>query len=137
MDEHDALPSGRWVGFYAYRHNQARHRMELVLTITPDRITGAGGDDVGLFLISGRVHEDRRVNWVKTYPGSHDVLYSGFADHNGIWGTWEIGDYMTGGFRIWPAAWGLKESLTLEEETPAEWDANDPVPAVAGERHGI
>jgi len=97
--------------------------MDLHLKISRDRLTGTGGDDVGPFLVSGRVHEDRQANWVKTYPGSHDVLYSGFADHNGIWGTWKIPGQTHGGFRIWPASWGEGKAIELQEEAPVEEEA--------------
>jgi hypothetical protein len=122
----DSLPSARWIGFYVYTRNQVRHRMDLQLTFKEGRLSGTGGDDVGPFLIAGRVHEDRRVNWVKTYR-THEVLYAGHADHNGIWGTWAIPNVSTGGFRIWPASWGEREELTLEEAIPIE----EEVPAVA------
>lgn len=131
-DLEQELPSGRWVGFYDYPHDRRRHRMDLRLEITTGRISGTGIDPVGRFVISGRVHEDRRVNWVKTYLGRHDVLYEGFADHNGIWGTWEIPPWTTGGFRIWPAQWGEGFARKMEESAPI--DVEDAVPdAVARE----
>jgi hypothetical protein len=131
--EIDGLPSGRWVGYYVYAHYPSRHRMDLRLEISPDRISGTGIDPVGRFMISGRLREDRSLNWVKTYFGRHDVLYAGFADHNGIWGTWEIPQVSTGGFRIWPAQWGEGFARKMEEKAFTEYE--DSVPdAVAGER---
>ncbi len=128
----DSLPSGRWIGFYAYPHSPSRHRMDLRLEITTGRIAGTGIDPVGRFLIAGRVHDDRRVNWVKTYPESHDVLYAGFADHNGIWGTWSIRNDSNGGFRIWPAQWGEGFARKMAESVTV--DVEESVPdAVAGE----
>ena len=119
-DSDETLPSGRWRGFYVHARSQVRHRMDLDLVIARGRIIGKGGDDIGPFLISGRVDEDRRVIWTKSYPGSHDVYYEGHADLNGIWGTWRIEPTNTGGFRIWPAAWGNPEGRTGEEACPVE-----------------
>lgn len=108
-DNNHDLPSGRWVGFYVYPGSPRRYRQDLRLEITAERITGSGIDTEGPFVISGRLHPDGRVNCVKTYPSIdylHDVLYAGFADHNGIWGTWTIPPFAHGSFRIWPTAWG-------------------------------
>jgi hypothetical protein len=126
----DGLPSGRWIGFYCYSWSRSRHRMDLRLEITPDRITGSGIDDVGGFLITGRVHEDLKVTWVKTYL-AHEVLYDGRADHHGIWGTWRIPAISSGGFRIWPEAWGegVAREIEAEEFVPIEEEAPDAVPA--------
>lgn len=128
----DSLPSGRWIGFYVYPHSPSRHRMDLRLEIKSGRITGMGIDPVGPFLIAGRVHEDRRVNWVKTYPGSHDVLYAGFADHNGIWGTWMIRNESRGGFRIWPSQWGEGHARRMAQEEFVDVEESVPY-AVTGE----
>ena len=136
----EGLPSGRWIGFYCYTWSRSRHRMDLRLEITPERITGSGIDDVGGFLITGRVHEDRQVTWVKTYR-THEVIYSGHADHNGIWGTWKIPSQASGGFRIWPEAWGegASQRIEAEEFAPVEEEAVDAVPAPvpAGPRRGV
>ena len=126
----DALPSGRWVGFYTHSGSQVRHRMDLDLTFKNGRVMGDGGDDIGPFRISGVTHQDRSVTWTKTYIGRHQVWYSGYAELKGIWGTWQIGRNDTGGFRIWPAASGLGDGLVIEEEIPSETDFVEAAPAV-------
>jgi len=139
-DAKGELPSGRWVGFYSYPHSPRRYRQDLRLEITAGRITGTGIDPEGRFLISGRVHPEGRVNCVKTYPGIRfqpDVLYAGFADHNGIWGTWTIPPFSSGGFRIWPASWGEGPAIKVEESEPVEEESPvaDAVPVEA--RRGV
>jgi hypothetical protein len=122
-------PSGRWVGYYTHAGSQVRHRMDLDLAFAQGRIRGDGGDDIGPFLISGVIHPDRKATWTKTYPGSHDVRYQGFVELGGIWGTWSISPYSTGGFRIWPGRLGIGDSLITEEEQPLEVDPVE-VPAM-------
>ncbi len=38
------------------------------------------------------------------FYATHTVFYDGQVDENGIWGTWTIGGYFSGGFHIWPKA---------------------------------
>lgn len=103
--------------------------MDLDLAFTEGRVRGDGGDDVGPFRISGVVHPDRKANWTKTYPGSHDVQYQGYVELGGIWGTWAIRHDSTGGFRIWPGRLGTGDGLTTEEEIPMEAEPME-MPAV-------
>jgi hypothetical protein len=111
MDE-DLFPSGPWTGFYNYTGPEDRHRMDLLLTFESGRMTGDGTDNVGPFLIAGRYDATtRECDWVKNYPGSHNVFYRGFRDGHGIWGTWEIPPFAKGGFHIWPKRAGVDESV--------------------------
>ncbi len=109
----ELFPSGPWIGFYNYSPAD-KHWMELDLTFANGRLTGTGIDDVGKFTINGRYDTSTlECWWTKTYPGSHDVFYSGFREGKGIWGTWEITAFHHGGFHIWPR--GICEEATSEE----------------------
>lgn len=121
VEEDPRYPSGPWTGYYNYAFDAAaaRYRQDLMLTFRAGRLTGEGLDSVGPFLIRGRYDkEEGRVWWTKTYPGSHDVSYSGYREGKGIWGTWAIGTAARGGFMIWPK--GLGEEATLDAEADAE-----------------
>jgi hypothetical protein len=117
----DEFPSGPWIGFYTYSGNRDRHRMDLGLEFGNGTITGEGNDDLGAFVIRGRFYAaTRECHWTKTYVGGHDVYYKGFREGRGIWGTWEIRDATSGGFKIWPLASGSgdDEAETEEEVEP-------------------
>jgi hypothetical protein len=131
----DLFPSGPWTGFYNYTGPEDRHRMDLHLEFGNGRMTGDGTDDIGPFVIHGGYDTvSRECHWTKTYPGSHDVLYRGFREGTGIWGTWEIPPWSKGGFHIWPRCVGNGEqakraaeieqpvavsATSVEETTPA------------------
>ena len=120
----EQFPSGPWTGFYNYGPGQ-RHRMDLHLNFTNGSLGGDGNDDVGAFLIKGRYDTaNMECHWTKTYIGAHDVFYKGFREGKGIWGTWDIGLFGHGGFRIWP-----RNESQAEEETEAEQQA-EPVEAI-------
>ncbi len=124
------FPSGTWKGFYVYRGDPSRHRMDLQLTFSSGLIDGEGGDDVGAFTITGRYDQDSlELNWNKAYTGSHSVHYRGFREGRGIWGTWTIGSSLSGGFRIWPDGMGSGESAAAQEAIEA------PSPGVVVEVH--
>jgi hypothetical protein len=119
----ELFPSGPWTGFYNYTGPEDRHRMDLVLTFAEGRMSGTGNDDIGRFLVAGRYDANaRECWWTKTYPGSHDVSYHGFAEGNGIWGTWEIPPWSRGGFHIWPRHLGKGAEAGREaaDEVPVE-----------------
>lgn len=85
--------------------------MDLSLSFLDGVIYGEGTDDVGAFLIHGRYDAaSRECDWVKTYPGSHQVNYHGFREGKGIWGRWDIGLFGHGGFHIWPLGEGCVET---------------------------
>ena len=100
--------------------------MDLHLTFGDGHITGDGTDDIASFRIKGRYdHVTRECWWTKTYPASHAVIYHGFGEAVGIWGTWEIPPFTKGGFHIWP-----KRSLQDGHETLAV-GIEKPVGAIA------
>ena len=121
----ELFPSGPWTGFYNYSPKD-KHRMDLNLTFASGRLDGHGVDNVGRFTIQGSYDaKSLECAWRKTYLGAHAVSYRGFREGKGIWGTWEItqfvsGDSGKGGFHIWPVA----SEHGAAEETPAE----EPVP---------
>jgi hypothetical protein len=111
------FPSGPWRGYYVYNDHRGRGRMDLELKFTTGVVTGSGTDPVGFFTIKGVYDvESLEVNWTKTYPGSHDVLYRGFREGRGIWGTWKILPACAGGFMIWPKGMGEESQEKVYEE---------------------
>jgi hypothetical protein len=97
--------------------------MGMALTFANGTITGEGKDDIEPFVIRGRYDaKTMECYWTKTYVGAHDVFYRGFREGKGIWGTWEIGQLWSGGFHIWPLAFGADdgEHETNEQEQPAD-----------------
>ncbi len=122
MDD-DLFRSGPWTGFYNYSGPDDRHRMDLNLTFANGQMSGDGTDNIALFVIEGRYDRaTRECWWTKTYPASHDVIYRGFREGVGIWGTWEIPPVSKGGFHIWPKLEGMAEheSLTAEAAKPVD-----------------
>ena len=116
----ERFPSGPWTGFYTYRGESGRHRMDLALSFANGRMSGHGSDDVGRFVVAGSYDAGRgECDWAKTYVGAHSVAYRGFAEGRGIWGTWEIDALFRGGFHIWPLGEGpverTEESVGVEE----------------------
>lgn len=126
--EDDLFPSGPWTGFYNYTGPEDRHRMDLRLEFKQGRMTGAGSDNVGYFLIDGSYDPvSKECHWTKSYPGSHHVCYRGFREGVGIWGTWEIPPSARGGFHIWPRR--FKQGESEELETTLEVPASTSVPS--------
>ena len=129
----DQFPSGPWRGFYIYGGNKGRHRMDLALDFGNGTITGEGNDDIGAFIIRGRFDAaTRECHWTKTYVGGHDVFYTGFRDGRGIWGTWEIRDATSGGFKIWPLASGSGGDEAEPEENLQPVDVVEAVGELVG-----
>jgi hypothetical protein len=101
------FPSGPWTGFFLQKLAPGRHLMEMHLHFANGAITGSGRDWVGQFVIEGFYElKDGTCHWHKQYVGKHGVLYTGFNEGKGIWGTWVIPTEpppnCTGGFQIWP-----------------------------------
>lgn len=118
-ESHELFPSGEWEGFYTYVMGPGggRHPMSFVLQFQNGRVTGGGSDDIGPFSWNGSYDvQDLQCAMTKHYAG-HQVDYHGHADENGIWGTWTIGGYATGGFHIWPKKGKSEET---EEEAVQE-----------------
>ena len=92
--------SGPWEGFYL-DPGPFKHRMSMVLNITEDEISGSGSDEIGSFQWQGKYDSSNgRCTLIKNYS-THQVLYRGCWDEQGIWGTWQL-MMRTGGFHIWP-----------------------------------
>jgi len=82
--------------------SEAKCQMELHLSFIDGRVMGTGRDGIGSFSIVGRYDiETGKVWWTKKYA-RHDVFYQGYAEGNGIWGTWQIPPTDRDGFRVWP-----------------------------------
>lgn len=118
----EIYPSGQWRGFYSYGATD-RHGMQLDLLFSRGIVAGDGMDDVGSFLINGSYDPMSGVcRWIKTYIGSHDVIYSGARGGKGIVGMWQL-QFGRGRFRIWPGRQtdgaGADESLEMLEPVEA------------------
>lgn len=86
------LPSGRWNGWYAQGWERFPQSQDLLFA--DGIVRGTGTDDLGAFTVEGEYALDAsdqgRVGWVKTYRGSHSVLYLGTWDGRELSGRWEI-----------------------------------------------
>ena len=127
------FPSGRWLGFFLDRRMPGRHEMELELTFRDGKLSGEGRDFVGEFLVRGHYQlEDGKCSWIKQYIGAHSIGYRGFNEGKGIWGTWELREFIwraTGGFQIWPEGMEKSASDHLHESTdlPMSFDGTEPI----------
>lgn len=116
------FPSGPWTGFYTYDVAPGKWRTDLIFTFDDGRMTGEGKDEEGPFVISGGYDAvSKECSWTKSYVSAHDVFYKGFREGKGIWGTWDIGNMVRGGFHIWPLEEDSQEieAVHEEEEVPA------------------
>ena len=130
----ERFPSGPWTGFFLQKQFPGRHWMDLKLAFKEGRIDGTGRDWVGKFLVRGRyVVDDGRCTIHKKYLGMHEVVYSGYNEGKGIWGTWELPAVGKGGFHIWPVSMGDPTGSQLREaiEQPHEMAARQSVPREA------
>lgn len=116
------FPSGQWTGFYNYFNQSKRYLTDLILEFRNGMVSGEGSDGIGLFEIHGRYcTTEAECSWIKSYVGQHSVIYSGYRERKGIWGTWVVGN-CKGGFHIWPIGQGSpleKQRNEVEEEFPA------------------
>lgn len=132
---HPLLPSGDWEGFYCYHHNPEQHKMVIELNFSNSLVSGSGVDDVSLFTWTGNYDvEEYKIQMVKHYA-THNVIYKGDIDENGIWGVWEIAydsskfspillatikeafkNDLTGGFHIWPRKIKVESNSISTEE---------------------
>jgi len=113
LETHPFLPSGEWEGFYCYQNNMQQHEMATNLRFINSSITGSGADDIAPFSWSG-VNDLKAFKLItKKVYSTHQFIYNGDIDENGIWGIWEsalselnyprmIPFKMTGGFHLWP-----------------------------------
>lgn len=119
------FPSGPWKGYFLQASLPGRQWMRLTLDFRDGRARGAGRDGVGDFLIDGEYDlESGRCQLQKDYIGQHSVVYDGFNEGKGIWGTWEIPPIAKGGFHIWPEAIGEPDGdqLVRAEDIPIQLD---------------
>lgn len=126
METDPRFPSGPWTGYFLMPHTgKKRHATDLKLSFASGVLTGTGRDFVGPYSVHGTYAvSDGKCHWIKQYLGKHRVFYTGYNEGRGIWGTWEIvatHGNTTGGFHIWPEAFGdpTQETLTEEAELPA------------------
>lgn len=122
-------PSGPWIGFFLQPGVfTGRVPMQLSLTFRGGSITGEGLDPVGEFVIRGSYQLDTGdVTFHKRYIGAHHVFYRGANEGKGIWGVWEIPNFMKGGFHIWPKGMSDPTRRRLSKAVPV------PVREVAAE----
>ena len=73
---------------------------------------------MGKFVIRGRYDlKSGEVTIHKHYLGQHWIYYRGVNEESkGIWGTWQIKQFMRGGFHIWPAGMADPRCPRLAEE---------------------
>jgi hypothetical protein len=102
-EQHPYFPSGDWEGFYSYKDNRRpKGEMAMTLDFANGVISGAGSDPVGAYAWTGTYDTKAETcQLTKTYVGAHSVVYTGYADENGIWGKWKLA-WTTGDFHIWP-----------------------------------
>ncbi|MDG2014024.1 MAG: hypothetical protein P8J33_10985 [Pirellulaceae bacterium] len=97
------LPSGEWTGFYLEEHKPKRSWMHLYLHFEEHEIRGEGTDYVGPWLIKGTYDLENSIcHWYKQYLKKHRVQYTGTITDSGIEGSWNIRDWNSGPFHIWP-----------------------------------
>lgn len=115
-ETHPLFPSGEWEGFYTYEYgpNAQRHLMSFTLRFQANVVTGSGSDDVATFRWEGTYDTAQLCCKMTKRYLSHTVFYDGNVDENGIWGTWNIRNFMKGGFHIWPKA--TAENFAEEEK---------------------
>ncbi|MGE3804008.1 MAG: hypothetical protein AB7K24_04970 [Gemmataceae bacterium] len=125
LESDPRFPSGPWTGFFLQKEWPGRHMMEMQLTFKEGSFTGEGRDAIGPFRMRGRYSSvDGTCYWTKRYLGRHDVFYKGYNEGKGIWGVWQIGTSMRGGFHIWPEGMPDPTQPTLHAaaEPPIEFD---------------
>jgi len=77
----------------------------MTLELADGVVRGDGVDPLSTFRLEGEYRVEPgglvRIGWVKTYDGSHSILYVGTLDAAGtIVGTWSIGSAWSGGFSL-------------------------------------
>lgn len=117
-EQHPLFPSGEWEGFYTYAMgpDAEQHKMDFFLNFRNGIVTGGGGDDVGSFSWKGAYDtEELYCTMAKSYQ-AHTVSYQGNVDENGIWGTWQLNEWMTGGFHIWPKGQEANKAIAKKKQ---------------------
>ncbi len=112
-EAHPFLPSGEWEGFYCYGNSMQQHRMNTEFHFVNSEVTGFGTDDVAPFNWEGKYDLSSFKLVTRKLYGTHQFVYRGDIDENGIWGIWESSIEpqdpsnrfqikMNGGFHLWP-----------------------------------
>lgn len=95
--------SGQWTGFANQGTPGNRRRLDLLLQLRDNQLSGVGDDDTGMFVLSGEYDpQDQEFRWVQTYLFGDTHFCRGFCEANRIWGTWQDAAEGHGGFQIWP-----------------------------------
>ncbi len=95
--------AGQWTGFINQGGSKARRRLDLLLRLRGQQLSGVGDDDAGMFVLSGEFDEPaQEFRWVQTYLHGPTRYCRGFSDEGRIWGTWRDESNDHGGFQIWP-----------------------------------
>jgi hypothetical protein len=117
-EPHPYFPSGEWEGFYTYPNKNAKDQMATILEFSGGKVSGSGSDIIGSFAWEGIYDiKAETCSMTKFYMGQHVVYYDGYADENGIWGSWTISEKWKGKFHIWPKGRGpFEEHVAVIEE---------------------
>lgn len=95
--------SGQWTGFTNQGTPANKRRLDVLLQLRANRLSGVGDDDLGMFVLSGEFDpQAQEFRWVQTYLFGNTLFCRGFCDANRIWGTWQDASEGHGGFHIWP-----------------------------------
>jgi hypothetical protein len=95
--------SGQWTGFTNQGSPADQRRLDILLQLRDNRLSGVGDDDTGMFVLSGEFDPGaREFRWVQTYLFGDTLFCRGFCDADKIWGTWQDAADGHGRFQIWP-----------------------------------
>ena len=95
--------SGQWTGFTNQGTPANKRRLDVLLQLRANQLSGVGDDDLGMFVLSGEFDpQAQEFRWVQTYLFGNTLFCRGFCDANRIWGTWQDASEGHGGFQIWP-----------------------------------
>lgn len=95
--------SGQWTGFTNQGTPANKRRLDMLLQLRDNQLSGVGDDDSGMFVLSGEFDAElQEFRWVQTYLFGSTLFCRGFCDANRIWGTWQDATEGHGGFQIWP-----------------------------------
>ena len=96
-----------WAGHYVQDGNHQEMKLGS-LKIKGDCIVGRGEDNVGSFVLDGRIASNGTLEFQKQYAGKHTVHYKGQLNYMELTGTWAIPEY------------GLQDAFKLVRVLPVE-----------------
>ena len=83
---------GEWQGYY--EQSDSKHEMLSFFNFSQGGIiSGNGKDDIGSFVVSGKVETNDRFDFTKKYIGKHSVAYTGtikWGDSPTLEGEWKL-----------------------------------------------